>query len=264
MDTEARSLGALLERRADREEATAESENGGDALRASGDPERRYSASRLLTDARKTGNFLRQFGVGPGRTVAIADRPVPESVLALFGTGLLGATARFVRLDAPDAGPSMWVGARALVAPTEVVGTVSTSAATNRVGYGSRPDDPEVAYFERDVWSENPTFPPSDVDGEAIAIEGRGGEYTHRELIEATGRVLGEREIDRGTELAVRAPLVDPRTVVAGILAPLAPGGTTLFPDAETRGDVAIVAGEEEDVPEPASIDVTDVQPDDG
>jgi len=84
--TDAATIGDLLERRIERDEREDEA---GDALYASGTPERRYDAARLRTDARKTGNFLRQLGVGSGRTVAIADVRTPESILTLFGAALL-------------------------------------------------------------------------------------------------------------------------------------------------------------------------------
>lgn len=252
---DADTLGGLLERRVTNDEEEETATEGTDALRAPGEPERRYDASRLLTDARKTGNFLRQLGVGPGRAVVIADVPVPESALTLFGATLLGAPVRFVALDALTTG-ALDADARVLVGPGDAIDAIPVNVA-KRVAYGDAPADPEVAYFERDVWSENPTFPPGGPDAGEVAIEARGRAYTHRELLDATERVVDEQGFETGIEVAVRAPLTDPRTVVAGVLAPLASGGTILFPDEGTHGDRAIVPLDVGwGTPEPANVDL--------
>jgi non-ribosomal peptide synthetase component F len=250
----ATTLGDLLEERA---AADGDLDDPGAALRAPGDPERCYDAARLLADARKTGNFLRQLGVGPGRTVAIADRPRPESILSLFGTALLGGCARYIPQNGSDTEASGGIDARVLVGPTDRLEGISTTAATKRLGYGRAPDDPETAYFEREVWSENPTFPPSDIEGETVAIETSDESYTHREIVVAAERIVGERSLDPGTAVVVRAPLADVRAVV-GVLAPLASGGTIVVPDSGTEGDLAVVAGDGK-VPEPTTIGVADV-----
>ena len=260
------TLGDLLDRRVDRDE----DENERAALRASGTPERRYDATRLRIDARKTGNFLRQLGVGPGRTVAIADVPTPESVLTLFGAALLGASARFVPFDAFEEKPvdNRRIDARVLVGPAEPIHDIPVNA-TKRVAYGDPPEDPEIAYFERDVWSENPTFPPGGPSEREIAIEMGSRKHTHRELVRAAEQVVDEWGLDWDIEIAVRAPLTDPRTIVAGVFAPLSYGGVTLLPDAEARGDLAVVdsatTGDEvREVPEPETIDVENVALDGG
>jgi len=148
--------------------------------------------------------------------------------------------------------------ARVLVGPVGRLADVSVNA-SKRVAYGGAPDDPEIAYFERDVWSENPTFPLGGPDGDEMAIETAGRNYTHRELVGATERIVDERGLGSGARIAVRAPLADPRTVVAGVLAPLACGGTVLLPDAGTRGDLAVVADGTNEGPEPKAIDASDV-----
>jgi non-ribosomal peptide synthetase component F len=252
---DATTIGGLLEHRAAADE---DLDDPVEALRTPGEPERRYDAARLLADAQKTGNFLRQLGVGPGRTIAIADRPTPESVLSLFGTALLGGSVRYVPLDGSDSEAPAEIDARVLIGPTDRLEGVPTTAATKRLGYGRAPGDPETAYFEREVWSENPTFPPSDVGEGAIAIEIEERNYTHREVIAAAERFVDERSLEPGTEIVVRAPLADVRAVVAGVLAPLASGGMIVFPDSETTGDLAVIAGDR-GAPEPTTIDVADV-----
>jgi hypothetical protein len=149
-----------------------------------------------------------------------------------------------------------------LVGPIDRLERVSATAATKRLGYGAAPDDPEVAFFEREIWSENPAFPPSDVEEGVVAIETSGRDYTHREVVAAAERIVGRKGFDPGTEIVVRAPLSDVRTVVAGVLAPLAAGGTIVYPGSGTGGDLAVVAGDGA-VPESATIDVADVSLDD-
>ena len=54
---------------------------------------RRYDYGRFLTTAWQAGNYLRHLGVREGVVVGVADDPIPESLLAALGAGLLGATA---------------------------------------------------------------------------------------------------------------------------------------------------------------------------
>lgn len=248
---DATTLGTLLEYR---------TESEGDALRAPGDPDRSYDGRALLTSARKTGNFLRHLGVVPGRTVAVADVPVPESLLSLFGTALLGATTRFVSLDGRsiDSTASAPIDARALIAPTERLGVHELAPGGTRVGYGRPPEDPTTSHFEREMWSENPTFPPSEATADDPVLATADREYTHRTVLRTATALAKRWAFDDGVEVAVRAPLTDPRTVVAGILAPLACGGTVLLPDTGACGDGAVVPPGV-DAPEPTVIDLEDV-----
>jgi len=76
-------------------------------------------------------------------------------VLAFLGTASLGGVARF---DPPAS-----IDARAVVAPVEGIDAFELPPGGTHVAYGDPPDDPDVAHFERDVWSENPTLAPADV-----------------------------------------------------------------------------------------------------
>jgi hypothetical protein len=252
------TLGALLEARASADEEVAA---GTLALRAPSDPERQYDAGRLLTDARKTGNFLRQLGVAPGRVVAIADRQAPESVLSLFGTALLGAAVRFVSIESEDRTADGNAGtetARVVLGPVGEIDRLAVDA-PEAIVYGGAPDDPGTAYFERDVWSENPTFPPDTVDPRSDAFAADGQSYSHRSLLDAADRV-GSEDL-AGIEVVVRAPLSDPRTIAAGLLAPLACGATVVVANGDTVGDLAVCeAGRS--APEPTRIDLDDVEVD--
>lgn len=208
-----------------------------------------YSYASLGTTARRTGNLLRHYGVRAGATVAIdagedGDGGLPSvpAVVGFLGTALLGATARF--------DPGRAVDARALVAPADRIDEYDPTPGTRVLAYGDDPDDPTVASFEREVWSENDVDPPGRVspDAHALAVGGEG--FSHERLLDAAGRVADEAALDEATVVAPRAPLADPGTVVAGVLAPLSVGGAVLVPESGT-GDVGVGR----DVPEPRRID---------
>ena len=211
------------------------------ALRAAG---REYDYRRFCTTAWKTGNLLRNEGVRPGMAVAVADDPVPEAVLAFYGSALLGAGVGF----GPDA---LGERTKALVVPTDDLDGFDAGPRTRRVGYGSRPGDPSVAHFERDVWSENPTEPPDRVDPEDALLRVVGSTYSHAEVLDAARAVVEEWGLEPGESVAVRAPFSRPGTVAAGLVAPLLAGAVVLLPDEEGgnedgAGDHTVGEGEPE------------------
>jgi hypothetical protein len=67
-----------------------------------------------------------------------------------------------------------------------------------------------------------------------------GAAYTHREVLTAAAAVAEEAGLDSATSVALRAPLTDPRAVVAGVVAPLAVGGTVVLPNGTTDADVVV------------------------
>lgn len=220
------------------------------ALRAVG-PDRSYDYRRLGTDARKTGNALSLHGVREGRTLVIADDPVPEAVLALAGGALLGATVRF--------GPSGSYDARAAVAPVDRVTDYDLPAGGVQVGYGGAPDTPAVVHFEEEMWSENPTFPPPTVSPADPFLVGDGKTVTHATTIDAAGDVADR--FDDDDRVALRAALTRPEAVVAGVVAPLVAGACVVLPDPATPdrdlGTVAVVDGGSP--PEPETVTVGDI-----
>jgi len=198
---------------------------------------RDYDYRRFCTTAWKVGNFLHHVGVRSGVAVRVAPDPVPEPVLSLFGAALLGAPVRFLD-GAPDE------DTRAVVVPTGSE-DVALPPGGQRVVYGDPPEDPSVSYFERDVWSQNPTEPPDPVTPEDVALRA-AGEYTHRDLLVAAGSVVEEWGLEAGESVVVRAPLTNPGTVAAGVVAPLFAGGVVLLPgDSDAEGDYAVGAGPE-------------------
>lgn len=216
------------------------------ALRSAGDPERTYDYDRLRTEAHKTGNLLSHQGVRDGRRVGLADDPVPEVVLTLLGAALTGAVVRF---DPPGG-----FDGRAVVVPVGRVADFDLPPGGKRIAYGGAPADPAVVHFEEEMWSENPTFPPPAAAPTDPLLSTGEDTVSHGEAL-ATARDTADRHgIDGDATVAVRASLVDPGVVAAGVVAPLFAGATVLLP-----GDAAVgthaVAPPDAEVPEPTRLD---------
>ena len=213
------------------------------ALRAPG-AGRLYDYRRFCTNAWKVGNFLRHLGVRGGDGVAIADDPAPEAVLTLYGAALLGAVVRFGPSTDPD-------GVRALVVPESVLDAHEVDPSTKPVVYGDVHEDPSVAYFERDVWSENPTMPPDAITSGDDLLWTADATHTHGELLDAARTVVDRHGIDAGDDVAVAGSFTEPGTVAAGLVAPILAGATiSIGPDAEGR----LVVGRTEDDVDAASL----------
>jgi hypothetical protein len=210
-----------------------------------------YSYEKLCTNTWKTGNLLRHYGVRGGATVGIdaGESLSPSPLLALFGAGLLGATARFDPSDATDA--------KALVVPAERADAYGAGPGTKTLVYGDVSEDPEVAHFEAEMWSENPTNPPDIVRPDESLLAAGGETFTHERLLDASERVVADYDIEAADEVAIRAPLTEPGTVVAGVLAPTRAGATVLADRTQT-GTIAIVDGDDS-VPEAMSVATSSV-----
>jgi acyl-CoA synthetase (AMP-forming)/AMP-acid ligase II len=212
-----------------------------------------YDYQRLCTTTWKTANFLHARGVRARSTVGVADDARGQVVLAVLGGALLGAKAYLA--------PPRNVDARVVVAHADDLDRYELAAGTQRIAYGGEPTDPDVYYFEGDVWSENPTMPPeaearSDVN---VALVTGSQAFTHGELL-ATAASVGDRlSLSADTEVAVRAPLSDARAFAAGVLAPIYAGGTVVFPDGDATADAAVVAPDR-DAPESRTLGVRDVE----
>ena len=223
--------------------------SGDPALRAA-DTGRTYDYRRFCTTTWKAGNYLRLLGVRTDARVAVADDPTPEAVLSAYGGALLGGVVRF-------GPPKTGLDARVLVTPTAEMDDYEVGPSTKRVVYGEEPEDPDVGYFERDVWSENPTAPPDRVDPEGGLLDA-DRTYTHAEVLSAARDVVERFDVGPGDEVAVRASFTDAGTVAAGLVAPILAGAAILLPgDEETEavGDVAVGTGG----PEPVSVAPSDV-----
>lgn len=197
--------------------------------------DRAYDYRRFCTSAWKVGNFLRGLGVRRGDRVAVADEPLPEPVLTLYGAASLGAVVRFD----PSTRPTE--ATRALVVPESDLDGFEVGPATKRVVYGDRHADPSVAYFERDVWSENPTAPPDAVRPDDPVLATEDGRCSHAEVLHAADTVVERHGLDADATTAVGTDtsFAQPGTVVAGLVAPILSGGTVeIGPGA--AGDVTV------------------------
>jgi hypothetical protein len=198
---------------------------------------RSYDYRRFCTSAWKVGNFLRHHGVRGGASVGIADDPLPEPVLTFYGAALLGAVARF---EPTEGSP------KALVIPESEVSAHESEPETKVIAYGDRSEDPSVAYFERDVWSENPTQPPDRVEPSDPLVATAERTYTHEEVLTAAEDVIDGTGLESGDEVAVHGTFADPGVVAAGLVAPILADGAIVL-GADSTGDL-VVGGDDSDV----------------
>ncbi|MFB6189557.1 MAG: hypothetical protein ABEI57_06705 [Halapricum sp.] len=205
-------------------------DRGDDALwiHRPGPRSRSWSGRQFCIDAWKTGNLLRHYGVHESSTVGVLDGPnepgrsdagtSPQALLALFGAWVLGAD---VQVD-PPAGADV----RALVGPTAWLEDVETPPGCKALGYGTPPEDPTIAHFEGERWSENPVKFPAETAPDDVALRTESGLFSHADLLSAGQKVVETHDLGPDDRIALSAPLSDPGTIVAGVVAPLLAGGT--------------------------------------
>ncbi|WP_435065004.1 acetyl-CoA synthetase [Halobaculum sp. EA56] len=201
--------------------------------------DRTYSYFDLCNTACKAGNVLRHVGVREGDRLVVDPTPLPEPLLTFFGAALLGAVTEF------DADIDPESDARAVVVPAERESAFDLPGGSKLCVFGGAPDRPDTTHWEQEVWSENPAFPPTVHDpGDAVLRDAETGTtYSHADLLAAAGDAVGALALDSDSRVAVRAPLSDPRTVAAGVLAPLVAGGAVALPgrDASLDATAAVV-----------------------
>ncbi len=204
-----------------------------------------YSYRDFCTNVWKGGNLMRHYGVREGMAVAVVvgpknptegDEPgylrdCPDGLLAILAATLDGAVA--------DIAPGTEIDATALVAPAAWLDRYELAPGTKALAYGGPSEDPTVAGFERELWSENPLQPPGERAPDDPALRDADGTYSHGELLAASERVVEEYDIGAETTVAVRAPVTSAGAVVAGLLAPLRAGATVRFGDSGAS-DVAV------------------------
>lgn len=193
---------------------------------------RRYDYHWLCTTAWKSGNFLRHSGVRTDVTVGVVGDG-PLALVAFLGTALLEGTTRF---DPPTALADE-ESVRALVAPVDELERYDLPPGAQRVGYGDEPEQPDVHHYDAGLWSENPSFPPVEIDPATSLLTDGDRTVSHGAVLEAADDLLAEYGIDEGTRVAVAGALSDPRTVTAGVVAPLLAGGTIVLPGTETDAE---------------------------
>lgn len=200
---------------------------------------REFDSHWTLTSAWKAGNFLRHTGVRRDVTVGVVGDG-PFAVLALLGTALLEGTTRF----GPPTDLTDDEDFRTLVAPTDELAAYDLPRGAQRVGYGTKPDSPDVHYFDAGLWSENPSFPPVAIDPDTALVTDGGRTLSHGSALELANEVAETYGIDKGTRVAVGS-FTDLRVVAAGLLAPLLAGGTAVLPgDGTEPGSIDLVAGD--------------------
>jgi hypothetical protein len=209
--------------------------------------DQKYAGPRVAELVYKTGNFLRHCGVHPGSTVEVAPEVTPETVIGLLGTGLLGGRVAF-GVGSVD-GPKVRFG------PMQALEDSPVPAGCTPVAFGAEPESPSWAYFGRDVWSENPFFPETDLDPSRDWLPSEAGPGSVDSLFGAADRVA--EGLQPGDTVAVRVRLDTAAAVVGGILAPLVAGARILLPGDEHVGTHALATG---DVPEEQRIDLADIR----
>ncbi|WP_436343832.1 hypothetical protein [Natronorubrum sp. FCH18a] len=217
---------------------------------------REFDNHWLCTTSWKAGNFLRHAGVRKDVTVGIVGEG-PLSLLAFFGTTLLEGATRFdPPTDLADEDDF-----RALVAPVTDLesGDYALPRGSQRVGYGQKPEEPDIHHFDAGVWSENPAFPPLDIDPETTLLTDGERTASHGAALETAGDVVEAYGLEAGDRVVVRDSLADPRVVVAGVLAPMLAEGVIVLAGDEDESETAVERGEyglsSESVAEPNRIE---------
>lgn len=203
----------------------------------------------FLTTVWKAGNLLRHYGVRPGDSVAVAigpAEPTEADELGRLGASptpllaVLGAMAAGARVNVD---PVAAVEATVLVAPTAWLDRFTPGPGTKPMGYGDEVDEPTVAQFEREAWSENPVAPPVDLDPTTTALGGTDPR-TNGDLLAQVRRLSAEYGVGGGERVGLDAP-IDAGGLVAGVLLPMAAGATVVLSPAAGDGDLDLVVGAE-------------------
>jgi hypothetical protein len=152
-----------------------------------------YKEETFYTTCHKTANLLNHLGVREGGKVVISTAPEPENVFGFLGACLVGARTHFA-----DGGS---VDADALVCDGAKLDSYDVPASCSVLAYGEAPAEKRATSFEREIWGENPVFPPDLVaDSDAVVLDdGR----TSAELVEEARSVVEERDLWNGDELSV-------------------------------------------------------------
>jgi hypothetical protein len=199
-----------------------------------------YSYQELATNTWKAGNLLGQYGAHPGSEVTVVIAPVeagdespdiesvgildsPAPLLAVLGGPLLGATVTLK--------PASPIESSVLVRPVGMSEAFEVSPGTSVLGYGDKPDQPQVAHFEAETWSETPVEPPEPVAPADPALRFGDTDYSHADLLAAAERVVADENITSESIVGLAAPVTDPEAVITGVLAPMVAGATIVVGD---------------------------------
>lgn len=220
-----------------------------------------YGHREFSTNVWKAGNLLRHYGARPGARVAVVvgpKEPAPGDEPGTLGAAadpLVAVLGGAVAGSVVDLTPAEPVDARALVLPDAWTDRYDPAPGCSAVAYGGPPEAPDVAHFERELWSENPVEPPAEIEASDPAIRVEGTDYTHGELVEAGGALADEWALEPGDSVAVSASLSNAGALAAGVVAsgvvaPLSAGATVLLwddDDAPPDAAVYVVGGTADD-----------------
>ncbi|WP_418284438.1 hypothetical protein [Halorubrum sp. DTA46] len=212
----------------------------------------------LITNAYKAANVLRYLGAREGSTVAVEPTPRLHTTLAFLGAAGLGAAVRFD----PDAGIA--AGDRVVLVDVADEERTDPAPGTNLAVFDGPPERAETTHWEQDLWSENPGMPPSSVESTDPLVRDADRDVSHADVLSAAASVIEAHDIDEETRVVLRGSFATVGAVTAGIVAPLAAGGTVVLTDpsgtdGDARGDLAVVAEGQETAPEARSVPVADV-----
>lgn len=206
---------------------------------------RTYTYYDFITTSYKAGNVLRYLGVRKTGRVALEPTALPEPILTFFGAAQLGAVTSFD----PE------TEARVTLVDVAREADFDLPPGQKLAVYGGSPDAPGTTHWEKEVWSENPAVHPEIVEPDDVALLADGVEYTHRDLLNSARELVADFDLSPDDSVALCAPISNPGSVVAGILAPILTGGTIVVPENDPT-DVALVVGD-------GDFDAPTVAPDD-
>lgn len=206
--------------------------------------ERTYDSARFVDSVFKTGNYLRHCGVHEGSVVEVVQVTEPETIFGILGTALLEGRVTFEmgRADSPAA----------RLGPTEQLDAFDIPPGCTAIGFGTPPANPSWAYFEREVWSENPFFPPVEFDPQQPFLDTGATDGSFQTLLQQAR--TGSESFESEDVVAIRDSIGEPGVFVAGVLGPLVAGATILLPDDGQTGTVAVGTSS---VPESRVVDPT-------
>jgi len=194
--------------------------------------DREMSYQDFITTAYKSGNVLRYLGLGDDSTLAVEPAVRPESLLAFFGAAQLGARVTFD----PHAS-----------ARVRLVSVENEKEYLDHDGrlvvFGGPPEATATTHWEKAVWSENPAFPPTEVDPETTVLIDGDEQYSHRQLLGMAEQIVEKLDIKQESRLAIRTPVAQTETL-AGVAAALLAGSTAVFVEDATYAvdaDAALV-----------------------
>jgi len=212
-----------------------------------------YSYGDFATNAWKTGNLLRHYGIRPGARLAVVVGPkagaevvrvgYPDSaepLQAVLGGGALAATV--------DLTPARPVDTRAFVLPAGLLEYYGTEPGCSVIAYGGPPEAADVAHFGTETWSENPIEPPDPVDPGDTFLQVEGEQFSHRAVLDVARGIVEAYSLSAGDRVALAAPVTEPGALVAGVVAPLVAGATIYLPapdEAVAGMDASLVVGRE-------------------